>query len=735
MTSTQSIVDLVDALPVRLLPIPAGSKRATLKDWQNAATDDRHQLEFWTQTQPRANWGGIPKPGHFVLDIDVKKGKDGLAELAKLETEFGALPETLTATTPSGGQHRYFRCKPDYPLKKQVDAGGSKGLDIICDHAGSVGYVALPPSRTDQGAYTWQNWPDQTEAPHIAEAPQWLIHLAIGANPREVGKTRQKVRRMAAADLDEEELDHDPDLLQHLREALQHLDSGNYDLWIQAGQALKSLDEPEAKQLWLSWSATCEDFDPEEAEKKWTGFKAERTGYRSIFAKAQQAGWTNPGPRNKIAEFNQRHAVVIAGGSVCILREGTGERGGTSIDFMNVTAFSTLYANVHIKITRTNAEGEAQTKKAPLAKLWLTHPDRRTHEGVTFAPSGKAPAGYYNLWRGFAVDPLPGGIWQSARSCRKLLQHLRMNVCRGNRRHYRYLLAWFADMVQRPDTKPGVALVMRGNRGTGKSKVADILRHILGAHAFKASKSEHIVGRFSSHLADKLLLVAEESFFAGGKADHGTLKDLITSDSFTAEQKHIPAFEMRSCHRVMMLTNNTWAVPAAEDERRFFVLDVGEERKQDHAYFAAIDAEMFDGDGCRGFLRLLQLLNISKVNMRAVPQTEALQVQKQLSLEPHDAFILDALQGGELLERGWVESANPEDDPARTDVFDAYVEYCRALHCRPLAANRFGPLFEERTGATTYRESSGTRRRKYQLPPLDQARRRFEQALGIPEIE
>lgn len=734
-SETLAVNKVHDLLPGRVFQIPAGTKKATLKDWPNVASADPDQVDRWANAAPESNWGFVPDSGFFVLDIDRKDGKDGFAKITELEAEFGALPDTLTATTPSGGQHRYFRNPGNLPVKSQSDAAGYAGVDFRCPQP-SAGYVVLPPSRTEQGVYAWLDW-NQIEKPHIADAPRWLITLATGTDPRELATTSKRVRAMASADLDDED-ERDPDLLQHLREALQHLDADEYDLWIGVGQALKSLDDPEALQVWLEWSATSPQFKEREAEKKWQGFHPKRTGFKSIFAKAQAAGWINPGkPRNKIAEaiaeFNEKHAVILAGGSVCILREGRGERGGTSVDFMPKSAFLTLYENRTIKVSKVNADGDTVTKKVPFAKIWLTHPDRRTHEGVTFAPSGKAPAGYYNLWRGYAVEPLDATLWRSARACKRFLHHLKHNICKGNRFYFRYLLAWLANMIQDPDRKPGVALVLRGKKGTGKSKVADILRGILGGHAFKASKSEHIVGRFSSHLADKLLLVAEESFFAGGKADTNTLKDLITSDTITCEQKHIPAFEMRSCHRVIMITNNEWAVPATEDERRFFVLDVGEDHMQDHAYFGAIDAEMFDGDGCRAFLRLLQVLDISGVNLRAAPQTEALQVQKRLSLEPHDQFILDALQDGEICGRAWMAGGSCLNDPIKADVYDAYVAYCRARQARPIASNRFGPHFEKRTGAGTWQPGEGSdRRRRYQLLDVEATLSRFDGQLGVP---
>lgn len=610
-----------------------------------------------------------------------------------------------------------------------ADALGLQGVDLRCparqDGTGA-GYVVAPPSTLPEGAYTWLNWPDLSEPPVIADAPRWLVELACGTNPR----------KKITADVEPEYAD-DPDLIKHLASALTALDFDDYDNWVAVGLALKTLDnDDEGAELWLTWSANSAKFDEADTRKRWDGFKPEKTHWRLVFTLAQALGWKNPGnPKAKakktkeaIAEFNKTHAVVNAGGSVCILREGVSEFGGSKLDFMAKQAFGTFYENKSVSVEKISPDGEIQFKRAPLTKVWLSHPGRRTHEGVTFAPSGAVPKGYYNLWRGFAIEPLPLGVAASALRCKRFLHHLKYNVCRGNKYHFRYLLAWMADMMQDPARKKGVALVMRGLKGTGKSKVADVLRHLLDGHAFKASKAEHIVGRFSAHLADKLLLVAEESFFAGSKADIGSLKDLITSDTITVEPKFIGAFEVRSCHRVIMITNNEWAVPATEDERRFFVLDIGEDHMQDCAYFAAIDTEMFDGDGSRALLSLLQKMDLSKVNLRAVPQTAALDTQKRLSLEVHDQFILDCLTEGEISGRAWEAGKN---DPIRQEVYEAYARYAGALHVRPLAANRFGPHFEKRTGARTHQPGGGDRRRRYELPNIGEALTRFNVQLGV----
>lgn len=131
-----------------------------------AATKFRHIVERWWRDNPDAMIG-VPtgdKIGAWVLDVDPRH--DGHITLDALEAEYEPLPDTLTATTASGGKHYYFR------HVQGVRNRGNLGPGI--DVRGDGGYVIAPGSITAAGGrYEWDN--DLKPV----DAPQWLLDLVV----------------------------------------------------------------------------------------------------------------------------------------------------------------------------------------------------------------------------------------------------------------------------------------------------------------------------------------------------------------------------------------------------------------------------------------------------------------------------------------------------------------------------------------------------------------------------
>ena len=98
---------------------------------------------------------------------------------------------------------------------------------------------------------------------------------------------------------------------------------------------------------------------------------------------------------------------------------------------------------------------------------WLKSPDRCEYAEIGYWPSGHGqPLNSYNLWQSWGIEPKQGD-WSV------IDDHILNVIANGDRGKANYILDWIAHMVQRPWEKPGVALVLTGAKGTGKSLLTD----------------------------------------------------------------------------------------------------------------------------------------------------------------------------------------------------------------------------------------------------------------------
>ncbi|QQP88148.1 hypothetical protein IGS68_19080 [Skermanella sp. TT6] len=324
-----------------------------------------------------------------------------------------------------------------------------------------------------------------------------------------------------------------------------------------------------------------------------------------------------------VLKMNERHAVVFDAGKTLVMTEKLDYATGKPVYvFSSPAQISSLYANHRVEVGRRK---NGQPMRRPLGDAWLEHEHRRQFlGGLVFLPGQVAPADTFNLWRGFGIEPRPGE-WPLLR------RHLLDVICLGSTSLCDWLLNWCAHMFQQPMVKAEVAVVLRGGEGNGKGTLGRALRDILGIHGIQVTNPRHVVGNFNGHLRDVLLLFADEAFFAGDRAADGVLKGLITEPTLMIERKGVDAVQAPNLLRVIMATNNDWAVPAAKDARRYLVLDVPDTVKGKSEYFTALNAEMEAG-GLAAFLHDMLRRDIARWNHRTAPTTAGLIEQKLFSL-------------------------------------------------------------------------------------------------------
>jgi len=295
--------------------------------------------------------------------------------------------------------------------------------------------------------------------------------------------------------------------------------------------------------------------------------------------------------------------------------------------------FSEYYAN-----QTTAISDDKKTVMQPTVKLWQNHPARRSFEKIVFMPGLPTPPGCYNLWRGFAYPPVQGD-W------RLLQQHIRDVICNGDAECAEYLFNWMAYAIQYPDRLGEVAIVMKGERGTGKGKLANLFAMLFGEHGLQITQSRHLIGNFNAHLRTCVFLFVDEALWAGDKEGENVLKGLVTEPTIQIEKKHIDTTASRNRLHIMMASNNEWVVPAGNRERRYCVLQVNDSQIQNSAYFAALDDQMLNHGGLSAMMYDLQQRDLSAFNVRKFPWTDALDEQILRTLDPAMQWWMDYLGG------------------------------------------------------------------------------------------
>lgn len=435
----------------------------------------------------------------------------------------------------------------------------------------------------------------------------------------------------------------------------------------------------------------------------------------------------------QVEEFNKRFAFVIIGGRPAIIDElwtvfGWAETPAHDrIRFLSPDAFEKLLAN---QIFNYNG------KQWSAAKLWMQDPQRRQYLGLTFDPSlprgGADVGGYYNLWQGFSVEPNPNA------SCDIFLDHIRTNVANGNPEHADFILGTLADMLQNPTRRTGIALVLRGKQGTGKTVVGQHIGKLIEGNYALVDDPRYIVGNFNAHLARLLMLQADEGFWAGDKQAEGRLKGLITSDRQMIEMKGKDPVQIRNYVHLLVTSNSDWVAPAGYEERRFAVFDVGEHCMQNHEYFAAMAAELENG-GYGALLHFLLNFDTSSIDLRRIPNTCALFEQKLASLSPEDSWWFTCLQ------RGWIVDPDASSNPDHADaswpteivterLYRSYVAHSEQTGNRHRKAqHRLGIDLRKLVSGIAHGRATigGSRTYIYRLPSLEACRGAFEKLIKM----
>jgi len=152
--------------------------------------------------------------------------------------------------------------------------------------------------------------------------------------------------------------------------------------------------------------------------------------------------------------------------------------------------------------------------------------------------------------------------------------------------------------------------------------VTETLGEIFGGSYLLTSDHQQIFGRFNSALAGKALVHMDEAMFGGDKKITGKVKGLITSPTINIEIKGKEPIIYRNCIKLMVSSNEAFALPIDIGERRFVFYDVSSKKMRNANYFTKLVEELRNG-GTESFMYELLNRDISKFNPHQGPELQA----------------------------------------------------------------------------------------------------------------
>ena len=265
--------------------------------------------------------------------------------------------------------------------------------------------------------------------------------------------------------------------------------------------------------------------------------------------------------------------------------------------------------------------------------VWLTSNNRNLYRKAMFYP-GEVPDDTFNLWQGWSVEPKKGN-WSLFRT------HIFKNICDSRRDYCDWLIQWMAQIVQHPEEKLGTAIALVGGKGCGKSIYAEIFGGLCKQNYVPLIHGDSVISKFNSVYENCIICNVDEAVWAGDKKGESIIKGLITAPRLRIERKGLEGYMAQNYTRLIFTTNDDWAVNASEDERRYFILRVGDSWTGNTSMFKAMFKQMEHGGYAGLMYDLLHTTLHTKNNLRKPPITREGKNQRIMSESPYLQYWRD----------------------------------------------------------------------------------------------
>ncbi|AMN83919.1 phage integrase [Faustovirus] len=244
----------------------------------------------------------------------------------------------------------------------------------------------------------------------------------------------------------------------------------------------------------------------------------------------------------------------------------------------------------------------------------------------------------FNLFHGFRHTHT--GKFDMGR-VQRILDHFKAIYAPDDERLFNYLIRWMAWIVQKPNQKTMVCLVIRSLEGAGKTSWFDWFgKFVLGEGYYLKSIFDKIMGKFNGPLMGKLLTVINEVGNGELYGVHNKFKEMITDETIPIEKKNQDVITVNDFNNYVVCTNDDYPVKITPNDRRYCCIDGNPIFIGNHEYWSMCYREILTAENGADFYNYLMTIDTSE-HPKNIVNTKARREMKIDSQPPPIKYLID----------------------------------------------------------------------------------------------
>lgn len=212
---------------------------------------------------------------------------------------------------------------------------------------------------------------------------------------------------------------------------------------------------------------------------------------------------------------------------------------------------------------------------------------------------------------------------------------------------YNYIVNWFAHLVQYPNERMDIALIIKSEQGAGKNIIIDFIGNkVIGSKYYMyITQMDDLFKRFNSQFMNKLLTCVDEIKSSDITKNNicDKLEACITRTKLNVEKKGVDIISVSDYNNYIFLTNRDIPLLINRDDWQFFAIDCNNSKIGDTEYFTKLVKSMTD-TAAQHMYSWLMSIDVSKFDAKNRPTNAVYNNIKLECLSQPIEFIVSFLR-------------------------------------------------------------------------------------------